>query len=160
MTENASTRPNPFLVGIAGVLKTEPSAAAPRKPQPYPLDWDGLLRVPDARGTAYRGSPPPSRPAVRRYGTTALMVAAANDHHEIVERLVGARADVNTKNSIGGCALPRGPSGDLVGCRLRLAPAPSGRSTALHWAAGNGRTKSAVALLVGGADQTVTNDDG
>jgi hypothetical protein len=38
-----------------------------------------------------------------------------------------------------------------------IAPAPSGRATALHWAALNGRTKSTVALLVGGADQTVTN---
>jgi hypothetical protein len=50
LTEYASTRPNPFLVGISGVLKPEPSAAAPRDPQPYPLDWDGLLRVPDGRG--------------------------------------------------------------------------------------------------------------
>jgi ankyrin repeat protein len=41
---------------------------------------------------------------------------------------------------------------------LRLAP--SGRDTALHFAAGKGCTKSAVALLVGGADQTVTNNDG
>ena len=40
------------------------------------------------------------------------------------------------------------------------APAPSGRSTALHYAAAYGRTKSAVALLVGGADQTVTDNAG
>ena len=88
-----------------------------------------------------------------------MMWAARNDHHAIVEQLIVARADLNTKNR-SGCALPLGPSGGFVGRRLRLAPAPSGRSTALHWAAGNGRTKSAVALLVGGADQTVTNDDG
>jgi hypothetical protein len=32
LTEYASTRPNPFVVGIG-----------PRGPQPYPLDWGGLL---------------------------------------------------------------------------------------------------------------------
>ena len=42
--------PQPLLVGISGVSKHEPSAAAPRDPQPYLMDWDGLLRVPDARG--------------------------------------------------------------------------------------------------------------
>jgi ankyrin repeat protein len=89
------------------------------------------------------------------------MVAVYYDHHEIVEKLVVARADLNTKRSIDGCALPGSPSGDLVGrrlCRLRLAP--SGRWTALHFAAWHGFTESAVALLVGGADQTVTNDSG
>ena len=90
-----------------------------------------------------------------------MLWAARNDHHAIVEQLVVARADLNTKNSSTGCALPRGPSGDLVGrrlCRLRLAP--SGRRTALHFAAIEGSTKSAVALLVGGADKTVTNNEG
>jgi hypothetical protein len=43
---------------------------------------------------------------------------------------------------------------------LPIAPAPSGRRTALHIAAYNGRTRSTVPLLVGGADQTVTNNDG
>ncbi len=73
--------------------------------------------------SADRGSPPPQCPAVRRRGRTALMWAAIFGRHAIVEQLVGARADVNTKNSSNGCALPRGPSGDLVGrrlCRLRL----------------------------------------
>ncbi len=100
-------------------------------------------------------------PAVRRYGFTALMYAARYDRHAIVEQLIVARADVNTKRNSIGCALPRGPSGDLVGrrlCRLRLAP--SGRDTALHIAAYNGCTKSAVALLVGGADQTITDNQG
>ncbi len=90
-----------------------------------------------------------------------MMAAARFDRHQIVERLIVARADVNTKDSSGGCALPVGPSGDLVGrrlCRLRLAP--SGRDTALHYAAWNGSTKSAVPLLVGGADRTITNNDG
>jgi hypothetical protein len=50
LTEYAGTRPNPFLVGISGVLKSEPSAAAPRDAQPHLMDWDGLLRVPDAMG--------------------------------------------------------------------------------------------------------------
>ena len=90
-----------------------------------------------------------------------MMFAAINGHHAIVARLVAARADLNTKHSRYGCALPLGPSGDVVGrrlCRLRLAP--SGRQTALHIAAFNGYTKSAVALLVGGADHTVTNNYG
>ena len=89
-----------------------------------------------------------------------MMCAAVNGHHAIVARLVAARADLNTKLR-DGCALPLGPSGDVVGrrlCRLRLAP--SGRFTALHYAAANGRTKSAVPLLVGGADETVTNNEG
>ncbi len=52
-----------------------------------------------------------------------MMVAAAYGRHAMVERLVVARADLNTKNSIYGCALPLGPSGGVVGrrlCRLRL----------------------------------------
>jgi ankyrin repeat protein len=43
---------------------------------------------------------------------------------------------------------------------LPIAPAPSGRDTALHCAAIHGHTKSAVPLLVGGADQTVTDNSG
>ncbi len=72
--------------------------------------------------SADRGSPPPQRPVGRRLGWTALMWAAGYGHHKIIEKLVAARADLNAKNN-GGCALPRGPSGDLVGrrlCRLRL----------------------------------------
>ncbi len=89
-----------------------------------------------------------------------MMNAADNGHHVIVDKLVVARADLSTKDRTG-CALPRGPSGDVVGrrlCRLRLAP--SGRWTALHYAAYNGHIKSAVALLVGGADRTITDYDG
>jgi hypothetical protein len=77
--------------------------------------------------------------------------------------LVVARAEVNTKDNEYGCALP--PSdrpAALVGaptvtdCALRRP----GRDTALHCAAENGFTESAVPLLVGGADRTVTNNDG
>jgi ankyrin repeat protein len=94
-----------------------------------------------------------------------LMHAAYNDDHAIVEKLVVARADVNTKNN-SGCALPLGPSGGGVGWRRRwlptapIAPAPSGRNTALHIAAYYGCTNAAVRLLVGGADQTITNMQG
>ncbi len=63
---------------------------------------------------ADRGSPPPQCPAVRRYGDTALIKAADYDRHAIVQKLLGARADLNTKN-ICGCALPRGTSGGVVG---------------------------------------------
>ena len=92
------------------------------------------------------------------------MMAAAYDHHAIVGKLVDARADVNTKNSLG-CAFPRGPSGggSVGGGSVGggpTAPAPSGRDTALHLAAYNGCTKSAVALLVGGADPTITDING
>ena len=94
------------------------------------------------------------------------MRAALHGRHEIVERLVVARADVNAKYSSIGCALPLGPFrrrssvGGRWRRRPRLAPAPSGRFTALHFAAHNGSTKAAVALLVGGADQTITNNQG
>ncbi len=89
-----------------------------------------------------------------------MMAAAANDHHEIVEQLVVARADLNAKSKYG-CALPLGPSGGVVAApTVPIAPAPSGRFTALHWAAYQGCTKSAVPLLVGGADHTITDDDG
>jgi hypothetical protein len=89
------------------------------------------------------------------------MEAAYYDRHAIVEQLVVARADLNTKSNIDGCALPLGP----VRRRRRsptlpIAPAPSGRDTALHYAARYGCTKSAVPLLVGGADRTVTNNEG
>ena len=87
------------------------------------------------------------------------MKAARNDRHAIVGKLLDARADVNTKG-IGGCALPRRPvrRRSVGGGRLRRAP--SGRATALHYAAIYGHTKSAVALLVGGADRTITDNDG
>ncbi len=119
-----------------------------------------MLRVPNARGIRLSGLTPAAMSAVRRFGNTALMAAVLNDHHEIVEQLIVARADLNTKSNIDGCALPLGP----VRRRRRsptlpIAPAPSGR-TALHIAAWNGCTKSAVALLVGGADHTITNVNG
>jgi hypothetical protein len=89
------------------------------------------------------------------------MFAVYFGHPAIVDKLVVARADLNTKSNYSGCALPVGPSGGVVGrrlCRLRLAP--SGRSTALHCAAAKGCTKSSMPLLVGGADQTITNNEG
>ena len=84
------------------------------------------------------------------------MFAAYEDHPTIVRKLVDARADLNTKNNLG-CAFPGGPSGGRSVGGGPTAPAPSGRATALHIAAANGSTKSAVALLVGGADPTITD---
>ena len=90
-----------------------------------------------------------------------MMWAALYGRHTIVEQLVVARADLNTKRKYNGCALPRGPVQ-----RRRRSPtvpsalAPSGRWTALHIAAWKGDTKSAVALLVGGADRTTTDVHG
>ncbi len=90
-----------------------------------------------------------------------MMEAAYHDHPEIVEQLVVARADVNTKHSRHGCAhSPRPVRRPRRSPTLPIAPAPSGRYTALHIAAWNGCTKSAVPLLVGGADKTITNNDG
>ena len=40
LTEYARTRPDPFLVGISGVLK-KTNAAAPRDPSHTPMGWDG-----------------------------------------------------------------------------------------------------------------------
>ncbi len=43
---------------------------------------------------------------------------------------------------------------------MAAVPAPSGRWTALHHAASNGFIDVGAELLVGGADQTITNNDG
>ena len=134
----------------------------PGTPSHTHMDWDGFAARTECEGYPLIGAHPRRHaPPGCRIGNTAVMYAAVNDHHAIVARLVAARADLNTKN-IGGCALP--PSARpaaFVGRRLcRLRRAPSGRQTALHWAARNGCTKSAVALLVGGADQTITNNEG
>jgi ankyrin repeat protein len=43
---------------------------------------------------------------------------------------------------------------------MAAVPAPSGRWTALHYAAINGFIDVCVELLVGGADQTITNSIG
>ncbi len=65
--------------------------------------------------SADRGSPPSQCPAGRRDGFTALMFSAYNDRHEIVDKLVAARADPNTKHR-NGCALPPSarPAASLV----------------------------------------------
>jgi ankyrin repeat protein len=92
---------------------------------------------------------------------TALMFAAIRDRPAIVEQLVVARADVNAKRNISGCAhFPRPVRRPRWSPTVPIAPAPSGRDTALHCAAYHGRTESAVPLLVGGADQTITNNEG
>ena len=43
---------------------------------------------------------------------------------------------------------------------MAAVPAPSGRRTALHYAAYYGSIRAGAELLVGGADQRVTNSDG
>ncbi len=111
-----------------------------------------------------RGLTPAAGPAVRSNGTTALMWAAYNDDRAIVAALLGARADVNTQNS-SGCAFrrrrcpARGRRWPTV-TPMAAVPAPSGRSTALHYAAHNGSIDVVAELLVGGADQTIKNSDG
>ncbi len=89
-----------------------------------------------------------------------MMCAAGNGHHEIVGKLVVARADLNAKNNYGCAHSPRPVRRRRRSPTLPIAPAPSGRDTALHCAAFNGCTKAAVPLLVGGADRTVTNNQG
>ena len=61
-----------------------------------------------------RGPTPSAGPAVRRYGQTALIIAANNDDRPTVAALLGARADVNTKN-IHGCAFAAGAVRRVVG---------------------------------------------
>jgi hypothetical protein len=125
--------PEPLCSRHLRSFKKRTLCGCPRGPERYPLDWDGLLRVPNARGMRLSGLTPAAMPRGAHSGNTALMNAAYYDHHEIVEQLVDARADLNTKNSSHGCALPRSPSGDLVGrrlCRLRLRrPAGTQRCT-------------------------------
>ena len=62
--------------------------------------------------------------------------------------------------------MPSGAVRRVVGGGRRMVtpmaavPAPSGRNTALHYAAHNGRISAGAELLVGGADQTITNKNG
>ncbi len=99
---------------------------------------------------------------MRRYGDTALHYAARNDDRATVAALLGARADVNTKNISNGCAFcrrrcpARGRRWPTV-TPMAAVPAPSGRYTALHWAADYGFISVGAELLVGGADQTITD---
>ena len=108
------------------------------------------------------GATPSACPAVRRNGDTALMRAAISDHPAIFQKLLDARADVNTKDR-GGCALPwpvrRVVGGGRLVRQLRRA-APSGRDTALHWAAAHGLISAGAELLVGGADRRITDSQG
>jgi hypothetical protein len=43
---------------------------------------------------------------------------------------------------------------------MAAVPAPSGRYTALHYAAAYGSIRAGAELLVGGTDQRITNIDG
>ena len=61
-----------------------------------------------------RGLTPSAGPAVRRNGMTALLRAAYNDDRATVAALLGARADVNTKN-IHGCVFAAGAVRRVVG---------------------------------------------
>jgi hypothetical protein len=90
-----------------------------------------------------------------------LIIAAHKNHRAIVEALLGARADVNTKERINGCVFPaRRAVSAVADGRQCAVPPPSGRNTALHWAALNGSIGAAVPLLVGGADQHIPRNDG
>ncbi len=42
--------PDPFLVGSLRSFKNRTLCGCPPGPQPYLMEWDGLLRVPNARG--------------------------------------------------------------------------------------------------------------
>jgi hypothetical protein len=117
-------------------------------------------------GTAGRsGLTPAAGPAVRRSGNTALIIAASIDDRPTVAALLGARADVNTKQNSYGCAIcrrrcpARGRRWPTV-TPMAAVPAPSGRYTALHHAAYYGSISAGVELLVGGAGQTITANNG
>ncbi len=62
-----------------------------------------------------RGLTPSAGPAVRRAGETALMVAAHYNDRLTVAALLGARADVNTKQNSNGCAFAAGAVRRVVG---------------------------------------------
>jgi ankyrin repeat protein len=95
---------------------------------------------------------------------TALHFAAHDDDRATVAALLGARADVNTKNN-NGCAIcrrrcpARGRRWPMV-TPMAAVPAPSGRWTALHSAAANGSISAGAELLAGGADQTIPDKYG
>ncbi len=80
----------------------------------YPRVGYGL-RVP-VRGHPLVGPglTPAAGPAVRRVGNTALHYAARNDDRATVAALLGARADVDTKNN-DGCAFAVGAVRRVVG---------------------------------------------
>ncbi len=65
-----------------------------------------------------RGLTPSAGPAVRRYGQTALIIAACNDDRATVAALLGARADVYTQRN-SGCAFAAGAVRRVVGGRRR-----------------------------------------
>jgi hypothetical protein len=124
---------------------------------PAIVPWAGLGVACTVRACCLSGLTPSVCPAVRRRGETALIKAALHftDRDAIVRKLVEARADVNTKSN-AGCAFSA-RSALVGGAPTVPAPAPSGRRTALHHAAFRGNTEAAVALLVGGADQSITD---
>jgi hypothetical protein len=92
------------------------------------------------------------------------MCAARDDDHAMVAALLGARAAVDTKDGLG-CAIcrrrcpARGRRWPTV-TPMAAVPAPSGRWTALHYAAAQGRFSAGAELLVGGADPRITNKRG
>ena len=94
-----------------------------------------------------------------------MVATAFNDDRATVAALLGARADVNTQNNSGCAVLPsgavrRGGRRRPTVTPMAAVPAPSGRWTALHYAAANGRISAGAELLVGGADQTITDNAG
>jgi hypothetical protein len=132
--------PTPFSRHLRSFKKQTLCGCPPGPPAIPPWTGMGCCAYPMRGASADRGSPPPPCPAVRRFGYTALMFAARNDHHEIVEQLVVARADLNAKSRTYGCALPPRPfrrcrrSPTL--CRLRLRrPAGTQRCTLRRTAA-------------------------
>ncbi len=109
-----------------------------------------------------RGLTPSAGPAVRRRGNTALIIAAMRDDHAIVAALLGARADVDAQGW-SGCAICRRRCPARGRRRPTVTPmaavrAPSGRWTALHYAAHRGSISAVAELLVGGADQTIADE--
>jgi uncharacterized protein len=79
---------------------------------------------------------------------TALMWAAAEGHTDVVQALLGAKADPN----------PQGHITTLV--ERKHADHPTGGFTALMFAARNGHEAAARALITGGANPKLTNGDG
>jgi ankyrin repeat protein len=99
---------------------------------------------------------------------TALMLASFNGHEETVSYLIEQGADVNALDSNGRTALmfaSSGPFPKTVEVLIKNGSDVNAidteeKWTALMFAAGEGQTEVCKALLEGGADPTLKDDDG
>lgn len=89
-------------------------------------------------------------------GWTALFVATGNDNADLVHVLLAAGADVNAGTDNGAHPLDAAATGAiaeiLLAAGARLENADARETTALHWAARDGRADTLACLIRHGAD--------